>query len=62
MEHTACGYIDERGQFVDSICPECNAKIGENYRLVGYWFECDTCKHRLGGLPSRSMQGLQNDF
>ena len=51
MEHITCGYIGERGQFVNSTCPKCKAKIDDNYRLVGYWFECDTCKHRFGEVP-----------
>lgn len=51
IEHVSCGYIDVMSNFDGddhSFCPKCHGKLElGNYRSVGSWYICDSCKKRV---------------
>lgn len=52
-EHLECGTIDGDDRFLKSgkpACPRCGkplSKLGQDYRQVGTWFQCQSCGKRF---------------
>jgi len=47
-EHLLCGYINQRDNYTDDICPQCGEKLVEGqYRNMGRWYLCQNCGDRI---------------
>lgn len=53
LEHTICGYIGSRNDFLkaqDMICPRCGttlSKEGTDHRSIGNFYQCEKCDNRF---------------
>jgi predicted RNA-binding Zn-ribbon protein involved in translation (DUF1610 family) len=47
-EHILCGFIDQRSNYVGTICPKCGERLIEGqFRNMGRWFICRDCGERF---------------
>lgn len=50
VEHTVCGFIGDEREYVSekgAVCPSCHKDLGDDYRLVGLWYQCEKCSKQF---------------